>query len=663
MFRTSCFVFLCLFTAVLTLAQPPGRDPAKEAILYEELRGVAPKSVDAFVAATNELDAGNFAEAERLYAEVLAKAPDFEPALRRRGYALVALGRRKEGQELTQKALSKERSVDNLIGRVSTLMTSPDPEFRPSQSESSEAARLAKEAWQKGNESDHDSGVVLAEALLASDQYSEFETFIPGFKEKFPESPAAGYYNAIFLANRGDLDLAEAEIERIKALGVPDTAVGPLLAAIATTRDEAFFGLGRYVKYGYIAAGLVALWAVGLFALFIGGRQLSSKTLRAIEDSDPNDITGTEHGGLKKLYRRIISVAGLYYYISQPFVIFLVIATAAGIILGFLWVGTIPIKLVGVIGIVAVLTVFYMIKSLVTRITPEDPGRALTEAEAPELWRMVRNVAETIKTRPVNEIRITHGADLAVYERGSFRAKMSDNAERILIIGTAVLNGFDQNAFRAVLAHEYGHFSNRDTAGGDIAFRVNTDILRTADSMAAGGTATVYNLGFQFLRLFHFLFRRITHGASRLQEVLADRVAAYYFGAQAFKDGLNHVIRRELEFTHVADKEINAALGTNRALQNLYEMSVQEDAAVQAIEDELRSAVDRPTTDDDSHPSPRDRFRYIENIRSTEVERLDGEVWDLFADRAAITAEMNALIEKFVRSSHQPSEGSILNIG
>jgi Zn-dependent protease with chaperone function len=32
------------------------------------------------------------------------------------------------------------------------------------------------------------------------------------------------------------------------------------------------------------------------------------------------------------------------------------------------------------------------------------------------------------------------------------------------------------DAFRAVLAHEYGHFTNRDTAGGEIALRVNRDM-------------------------------------------------------------------------------------------------------------------------------------------------------------------------------------------
>mgnify|MGYP003465755105 CR=1 FL=1 len=104
MYRYSCSLLLCLLTAILAFGQPPERDPAREAALHEELRAIAPKVVDAFAAATNELDAGNFAEADRLYGDVLAKAPDFDAALRRRGYALVALGKRKEGLDLTQKA-------------------------------------------------------------------------------------------------------------------------------------------------------------------------------------------------------------------------------------------------------------------------------------------------------------------------------------------------------------------------------------------------------------------------------------------------------------------------------------------------------------------------------------------------------------------------------
>jgi len=45
------------------------------------------------------------------------------------------------------------------------------------------------------------------------------------------------------------------------------------------------------------------------------------------------------------------------------------------------------------------------------------------------------------------------------------------------------------------------------------------------------------NVAFHFLRPYLFLFRRISHGATRLQEVLADRAAARIYGAQPFEEG------------------------------------------------------------------------------------------------------------------------------
>ena len=633
----------------LSIAQAPPRDPAHENPVIEELQRITDKAtVDQFVAATEAYDNGRFDQAEALYSEVLKKAPDFEAALRRLGYTYVELGKRAEGLALTARAVEKNRSVPNLIGRATSLVTSRSPDFKPSKAEISEALALGREAWQKSNYTDQDSGLVIAQTLRMSEQYEEFQKFAPNLRERLPNSAGAAYFNAVALAENNDLDAAEAEIERSRQLGAPDELLAPLLAVIGEVRDEAFFGLGRYRSYLYVMFALVAVWAVGLFALFAVGATLSKKTLRSIEVSDPNDVTGEAQASLKSLYRKIISIAGIYYYISQPVVIFLVIAATVGAILFFLWIGRIPIKIIIVLLFIGAASIFYMIKSSVTRVKAEDPGRALDEAEAPGLWKLVRDVADTVKTRPVNEIRITHGTELAVYERGSFRAKLSDQAERILILGTANLNGFDQNAFRAVLAHEYGHFSNRDTAGGDIAFRVNTDIIRVAESIIVSGTATFYNVGFQFLRLFHFLFRRITHGASRLQEVLADRVAAHHFGADAFREGLRHVIRRELEFNQVADKELSAALGAKRAIANLYELPVHDDAKP-VIEEEFSRALEQPTTEDDTHPSPRDRFRYIEGAKPAAVERLSGEVWDLFADRAAITTEMNEVIEKLVR--------------
>ena len=43
-----------------------------------------------------------------------------------------------------------------------------------------------------------------------------------------------------------------------------------------------------------------------------------------------------------------------------------------------------------------------------------------------------------------------------------------------------------------------------------------------------------------------------------------------------------------------------------------------------------------------THPSPAERFRLIERVTTRAVPAPAGEVWELFADRAKLTAEVSA---------------------
>ena len=210
-----------------------------------------------------------------------------------------------------------------------------------------------------------------------------------------------------------------------------------------------------------------------------------------------------------------------------------------------------------------------------------------------------------------------------------------------------MLNDFKQNGFRAVLAHEYGHFTHRDTAGGDVAIRVNNDMMKFAHAMIANEQASWLNVAFHFLRIYHFIFRRISHGATRLQEVLADRVAALQYGALAFEEGLTHVVRKSVEFHHLAAKEIDACVTGQRALQNLYELRLDQASSLQQ---EMDASLNRETSEDDTHPSPNDRFRLVRKIAGANELPATGMVWDLFKNREALTNEMTSLVQSEVQS-------------
>jgi Zn-dependent protease with chaperone function len=350
----------------------------------------------------------------------------------------------------------------------------------------------------------------------------------------------------------------------------------------------------------------------------------------------------------------VLNIAGVYYYISLPVVFVLVIGIVGVIFYLFLMIGRIPIKLMFILGIGALVTIVAMIKSLFIRVKASDPGRALQPAEAEGLWQLAKEVAESVGTRPIDEIRITPGTELAVYERGTWRQKLRNEARRILILGTGVLNGFKQNDFRCVLAHEYGHFSNRDTAGGDIALRVQNDMLKFYFAMREAGQATFFNAAFHFLRIYNFIFRRISHGATRLQEILADRVAAQIYGAPAFEGGLRHVIKRSLEFEAAANLEIKQSLEAHRPLQNLYGLPAPQASEIALA---FEKTLNRLTTEDDTHPSPRDRFELVAPLQEPACAPREGEVWDLFADPEAIRREMVATIEKRI-GPHRGSASS-----
>lgn len=397
---------------------------------------------------------------------------------------------------------------------------------------------------------------------------------------------------------------------------------------------------------------LVVLWASGILVLFAVGHGLSSATMSWLDKSDPNDADASGTSRLRSAYRWLINIAGVYYYISLPVVIVLLLLIVGAILYGILALGRIPIKLALVLVVGALITIYSMLKSVFVRVSDEDAGRSLSESEAPGMWRVARDVAAQVGTRPVDDIRVTVGTDLAVYEKGSVSERMRDTGRRVLLVGAANFNDFRLNDFRAVLAHEYGHFQNRDTAGGDVALRVRMSMGKLAEAMIANEQATAWNIGFQFLRLYHFIFVRITHGATRLQEILADRTAVRLFGADAFARGLRHVIHRSVEFDMLASLEVENAIRERRALQNLYvrpELDGTEEA--KTIAKLVEEEINRPTTPSDTHPSPGHRIALAQRIRCDRPPAEDGEVWDLIANREALSDELTELVASNVRQA------------
>jgi Zn-dependent protease with chaperone function len=358
---------------------------------------------------------------------------------------------------------------------------------------------------------------------------------------------------------------------------------------------------------------------------------------------------------LRNVYRAVIALSSLYYYISIPFLILIVVAVVLGIGYVFLLIGSVPLRLGLFILLAAVYTLFSIVRSLVVRQRDDEPGRPLAPEEAPALWSLAREVADRVGTRPIEKIYVTPTAEVGVIERGGVWRKLRGAGRRSLILGLGALPGLTQPEFRAILAHEYGHFSNRDTAGGNLAGQVRASLHQMAYSLASTGQARLYNPAWLFVNGFYRIYLRITLGASRLQEVLADRFAAVAYGAGNLISGIKHMIRQDLAFQVGTSSEIEDAIEEGRELRNLYTLSLVRggDLPQEAAEEEAE-ILGRPTSPYDSHPAPRDRFTLLERLGTQGMaDEEPGLVWDLLEAPDVLQAEMTELVEGLVQRDGQ----------
>ena len=612
--------------------------------ILDQIRRENPALAEAFKQGSDRLKAGDYKGAAVQFQKVVNGAPALDAVYRHLAVALAFSGNVEEASRVMQRALALNRSYDTL-----TLLAGFEANPGRGKTATPQAKQRALGMMKEANQMQSDANNLLRTAGLALElkERNDFREATLQMMKDFPDKPESHYLNAILAARNREWSTAEKEIRRAGDLGLPPQLVHQFLDSGVQRRASEW----RYVTYvGYAAAG----WAVGLGLLFIFGKALSTFTLNSIKRGGSRAMVSPREVWLRKFYRGLIQFAGWYYYVSLPFVAILLTAVAGSIFYAFLKLGRLPVQLLFFVGLMTIVTIYKLFQSIFIKIPPRDPGRLLKLEEAPRLWALTKEVATDIRTRPVDEIRITPGTEVAVYERGTRKEKASDTAQRVLILGIGVLNDFRGQAFRAVLAHEYGHFTHRDTAGGEICLRVTNDMMKFAYALAAAGHARMWNLGFVFCRFYHFLFRRISLGASRLQEILADRMAALKYGADAFEEGLTHAIRRSIEFPLTANREITLAVRAGRGVSNLYALAEREIS----VEYEVRKAVGRPTSEDDSHPSALDRFRLVRPFGNTNRSVDTSMVWDLFEDRQAITMEMTTLIDKSIERPATPSRGN-----
>jgi hypothetical protein len=125
------------------------------------------------------------------------------------------------------------------------------------------------------------------------------------------------------------------------------------------------------------------------------------------------------------------------YYVSIPLVLVAVLVLGAGTIYlilkgGLMGVGA---RVIVVVGLVTIVSAWSIVRSLFIQRREGDPGERLDLARHPKLRALLDEVAGRIGTRPVDNVYLTPGTEIAVMERAGLGGQMRGRAERCLILG------------------------------------------------------------------------------------------------------------------------------------------------------------------------------------------------------------------------------------
>ncbi|MGC9535437.1 M48 family metallopeptidase [Streptomyces sp. UG1] len=302
------------------------------------------------------------------------------------------------------------------------------------------------------------------------------------------------------------------------------------------------------------------------------------------------------------------------------------------------------------IWIVSALLAFPIVQGMFTLRAPrsEDPGGVrVTDQEEPELWALVRSLAEQTGTRAPDEIHLVAEVNAAVSEDARLLGLRP--GKRRLLIGLPLMTGLSEPQLTAVLAHEFGHYSNHDTRLSAINRRGWTQVTRTvaalhersakkaakeqarlekkeARRVAKGKEAREVDSGFAGLsyRLAAVPFKAYGHlyirgmlGTMRQQEYAADLAAARIAGRDATSSALREIPVLDAAFGFYMQSY--ATLGTSAGmlpppgevfggLRHLLAARAGELA-------EMRRSVPREEPSAyDSHPPIADRIARIEQL-------------------------------------------------
>jgi Zn-dependent protease with chaperone function len=286
----------------------------------------------------------------------------------------------------------------------------------------------------------------------------------------------------------------------------------------------------------------------------------------------------------------------------------------------------------------AVFALLYGVSTVSRAETPPPGAVLLRRREAPELWRLIEDLAAQLNTRPPSRVYLTSEVNASVSEEAGMLGFTV--GERTLYLGVPLLIWLTPTQLRAVLCHEFGHYAGRHTRFGAITYRgaasLDSTLFRlrmTAQSGDASGYAWLFKAAIgAYARVYLWLSLAVR----RRQEIEADAMAARVAGPAATAGALRAVHALGYAWAGFLDMFVRPVQRLGYVPEDLFEAfaAMADDPFVRERLADLREhPVDERGSALDSHPPLARRLLLIEALPAKESS---GDDEPLLTDRAPI---------------------------
>lgn len=271
----------------------------------------------------------------------------------------------------------------------------------------------------------------------------------------------------------------------------------------------------------------------------------------------------------------------------------------------------IPIVVLVALGVAPLIGIWISLKALWATFLPKphfDSTVKLTDPGKYKLFRIVEEVCKTVGTRMPSNI-LLHSEPTFYVTNAKVQTYDGVVSGRTMAIGIPLLSELELQELKAVLAHEFSHFTGNDTAYSIFVAPVYRSIGSALDDIS-GFTSESSNETFvnlvkllllvpgMFLSTFLSYFALIDRILSRNRELRADWYAAKHYGSDALTQAL---IKVDEVSRHFSETSNALALNAVDSFFDSYSQALREPNA--GLKEYRSQGLAEATGDYDTHPS------------------------------------------------------------